>query len=87
MSHVAPAVTGVAPAIGHGAPTAGHVAPAVMPSGHAMNPVPPPRSIAPAVITPSGVRVQRYQPAVYPRPVTRYGMWERLRRVLFGVTN
>jgi len=49
-------------------------------------PVAAPRTIAPAVITPSGVRVQRYQPASYPRPVARYGMWERLRRVLFGVT-
>lgn len=37
-------------------------------------------------VTPSGVRVQRYQPTTYLRPQARYGMWERLRRVLFGVT-
>jgi putative secretion ATPase (PEP-CTERM system associated) len=37
-------------------------------------------------VTPSGVRVQRYQPTAYVRPQARYGMWERLRRVLFGVT-
>jgi general secretion pathway protein A len=36
-------------------------------------------------VTAGGVRVQRYQPAPYPRPQVRYGMWERLRRVLFGV--
>jgi hypothetical protein len=32
------------------------------------------------------VRVQRYQPSAYVRPQARYGVWERLRRVLFGVT-
>jgi putative secretion ATPase (PEP-CTERM system associated) len=43
-------------------------------------------AVAPAIVTPSGVRVQRYQPpAAYPRPPARYGMWARLRRVLFGV--
>jgi putative secretion ATPase (PEP-CTERM system associated) len=63
----------------HVAATPNHVAPTV-------NQVAPAAPLAPAVLTPSGVRVQRYQPAVYPRPQARYGMWERLRRVLFGVT-
>ena len=35
-------------------------------------------------VTPSGVRVQRYQPA-YSAAQEQYGMWERLRRLLFGV--
>ena len=47
---------------------------------------PPSRLIAPAVVTPTGVRVQAYQPVSYPRPQARYGVWERIRRVLFGVT-
>jgi general secretion pathway protein A len=76
--HGAPTMTQGAPTMIQGAPTANHAASAVKPVA--------PRVMAPAVITPSGVRVQRYQPAAYPRPVTRYGMWERLRRVLFGVT-
>jgi general secretion pathway protein A len=38
-----------------------------------------------AYVTPNGVRVQRYQPATYPRGQAQYGMWERLRRLLFGV--
>jgi putative secretion ATPase (PEP-CTERM system associated) len=38
-----------------------------------------------AYVTPSGVRVQHYQPASYPRSQVQYGMWERLRRLLFGV--
>jgi len=41
-----------------------------------------------AYVTPSGVRVQHYQPASsssYPRSQMQYGMWERLRRLLFGV--
>jgi general secretion pathway protein A len=38
-----------------------------------------------AYVTPSGVRVQRYQAASYPRGQMQYGMWERLRRLLFGV--
>ncbi len=63
----------------HVAATPNHVAPTV-------NQIAPAAPLAPAVLTPSGVRVQRYQPAVYPRPQARYGMWERLRRVLFGVT-
>jgi len=37
-------------------------------------------------VRPGGVRVQRYQPATYPRPHMRDGVWERLRRLLFGVT-
>ncbi len=42
---------------------------------------------AASFVTASGVRVQRYQQAAaYQRQQTRYGMWERLRRVLFGVT-
>jgi general secretion pathway protein A len=36
-------------------------------------------------VTPSGMRVQRYEPTAYRRPQARYGVWERLRRVLFGV--
>lgn len=48
---------------------------------------PPAAPAAPAARTaPAGVRVQRYQPTVYPRAQARYGMWERIRRVLFGVT-
>jgi hypothetical protein len=46
----------------------------------------PPVVPAASFVTPTGVRVQRYQPTPYPRPQARYGMWERLRRVLFGVT-
>jgi general secretion pathway protein A len=38
-----------------------------------------------AYVTPGGVRVQRYQPTTYPRGQVQYGMWERLRRLLFGV--
>lgn len=38
-----------------------------------------------AYVTPGGVRVQRYQPTAYPRGQVQYGMWERLRRLLFGV--
>ena len=38
-----------------------------------------------AYVTPSGVRVQRYQPATYSAAQAQYGMWERLRRLLFGV--
>jgi hypothetical protein len=65
------AARSVAPAARPAAPAASHVAPA----------------IAPAVVTPTGVRVQRYQPpSSYPTPQARYSMWGRLRRVLFGVT-
>jgi len=47
----------------------------------------PPRTMIPAAaVTPTGVRVQRYEATSYPRPQVRYGMWERLRRILFGVT-
>jgi type II secretory pathway predicted ATPase ExeA len=84
----APAVSHVAPAANQVAPT-GHHVPAA--AGRRVAPMPnegaPARSPgAPAVLTPSGVRVQRYDTTVYPRPQVRYGMWERLRRVLFGVT-
>jgi hypothetical protein len=37
---------------------------------------------AAAYVTPSGVRVQRYQPLFTPQP--QHGMWQRLRRLLFG---
>jgi putative secretion ATPase (PEP-CTERM system associated) len=50
---------------------------------------PPHVPLAPAAsyAGPTGVRVQRYQPAAtYARPHVRDGMWERLRRLLFGVT-
>ena len=91
---VAPAVSPVAPAVSPIAATASTVAPAAVRPSAADAPLasgatriaPPRQPIAPAVLTPSGVRVQRYQPTVYPPPPTRYGMWERLRRVLFGVT-
>jgi putative secretion ATPase (PEP-CTERM system associated) len=86
---VAPAATGVAPPVMYAAPGATHAAPTVThgaPTIAPAAPAVPTRPIAPAVITPSGVRVQRYQPTVYARPHARYGMWERLRRVLFGVT-
>jgi general secretion pathway protein A len=73
VTPIAPAVSRVAPAPSPVAPAASHVAT-------------PRNAVAPAVLTPSGVRVQRYQPTIYPPPQTRYGMWERLRRVLFGVT-
>ena len=39
----------------------------------------------PSYVTPSGVRVQRYQPATYPRGQAQDGMWGWLRRLLFGV--
>lgn len=49
----------------------------------------PSASVAPAAprayVTPSGIRVQQYQPPAFQRPQARHGMWERLRRVLFGV--
>ena len=41
------------------------------------------RTVAPAT-APSGVRVQRYQPTLQPKPIP--SLWERLRRVLFGIT-
>jgi putative secretion ATPase (PEP-CTERM system associated) len=98
---VAPAVSPVAPAVSAAAPTVSPVAPvattvassvirpasAETPTAPVVNRIATPRPpVAPAVLTPSGVRVQRYQPTMYPPPATRYGMWERLRRVLFGVT-
>jgi general secretion pathway protein A len=64
----------------HVAPTLGHASQPRTPVAPALN------TVAPAVLTPSGVRVQRYEPSIYARSQTRYGMWERLRRVLFGVT-
>lgn len=50
------------------------------------------RAVAPAArrapampsLTPSGVRVQRYQPTLRQAPT--YSFWERLRRALFGIT-
>jgi general secretion pathway protein A len=84
----APAASPIAPVgnpIAPGANASAHAA--VTPIAPAASHVATPRNaVAPAVLTPSGVRVQRYQPTIYPPPQTRYGMWERLRRVLFGVT-
>jgi hypothetical protein len=37
-------------------------------------------------VTTNGVRVQRYQPRSYAQAQTPDGMWARLRRLLFGVT-
>jgi putative secretion ATPase (PEP-CTERM system associated) len=37
-------------------------------------------------VTANGVRVQRYQPIGYARSQPQYGMWARLRRLLFGAT-
>ena len=57
------------------------------PSAHSA-PAAPRAPFAPdvAYVTPSGVRVQRYQPpTTYARGPVQYGMWERLRRLLFGV--
>jgi putative secretion ATPase (PEP-CTERM system associated) len=48
--------------------------------------VAPPAPASNVFVTPAGVRVQRYEAVSYPRPQPRYGVWERLRRVLFGVT-
>ncbi len=42
------------------------------------------RAEAPVSVTPSGVRVQRYGDAGAPKEGS--GLWERLRRVLFGIT-
>jgi general secretion pathway protein A len=44
----------------------------------------PSAPVAAAYVTPSGVRVQRYQPTSYPVAQTHDGMWVRLRRLLFG---
>jgi len=57
------------------------VAPALQPAP-ARTPFAPGPSYAP----PAGVRVQRYQPAAYARTPPRTGVWGRLRRVLFGIT-
>ena len=77
----APAVSPAAPVTNQFAPTLSSVAPAV-------NRVSAAAAVAAhtPLITPTGVRVQRYQPTSYPRRQPRYGMWERLRRILFGVT-
>jgi putative secretion ATPase (PEP-CTERM system associated) len=87
VAPTAPAANQVPPQAHHVAPTANQSAPTAnqaAPTPNQFAPAAPP--LSPAVVTPSGVRVQRYQPAAYPRPQARYGMWERLRRVLFGVT-
>jgi putative secretion ATPase (PEP-CTERM system associated) len=68
------------------APAAHTLASAASPVAPAARTAAPGFPAGPAVLTPSGVRVQRYQPAAYPRPQARSGMWERVQRVLFGVT-
>ena len=72
-------VNHVAPAVSHAAPAVNRVA---QPIGRTDA---PPRLVAPAAV-PTGVRVQPYRPTSYPRPQARYGVWERIRRILFGVT-
>ena len=45
------------------------------------------RAPATSYAGPSGVRVQRYQPSARYAPVqVKYGLWDRVRRLLFGVT-
>jgi general secretion pathway protein A len=76
-------ISGDAPAFAqaHRAPSAPHASRASSAPSAPRVPIPP----GAAYVTPSGVRVQRYQPATYPAAQTQYGMWERLRRLLFGV--
>jgi len=82
----APAAPPAAAPVTHAAP-ATHAAPVTHATPQLSTRIEPPtRLVAPAVVTPTGVRVQAYHPMSYPRPQTRYGMWERIRRILFGVT-
>jgi putative secretion ATPase (PEP-CTERM system associated) len=71
-------VGAVAPAAPVFAPAAATVAPAA--------PMSAPAPARPEFVAATGVRVQRYQPTSYARPQPRDGVWERLRRVLFGVS-
>jgi general secretion pathway protein A len=77
---IAPAARALAPVAAPIAPAAHTIAPVRTVTPVARPVVPPP------IVAPSGVRVQRYQQPTFYRAETRYGMWERLRRVLFGVT-
>jgi hypothetical protein len=79
-------VGAVAPAAA--APAAHPIAPAAPAVAATRTPMAPATVTPPArpeFVTASGVRVQRYQPTSYARPQERFGVWERLRRVLFGV--
>jgi general secretion pathway protein A len=85
----AAAQVGVGAATGHHAPAASaiaHPASGVAPAAtRTASPPPAVTAPRPEFVTATGVRVQRYQPTSYARPQERYGVWERLRRVLFGV--
>jgi putative secretion ATPase (PEP-CTERM system associated) len=97
----APASSPAAPTSSHVAPTASHIAPTSRPLAPTTSPValtsgrlvptashlPPSRRVLapaarPSVVLANGVRVQRYNQLPQPTP----GIWDRLRRVLFGTT-
>jgi general secretion pathway protein A len=85
-THIAPTSSQLGPTSNHIAPTSSQLGPTsrVAPtSGH----LPPSRRVLaptarPSVVLANGVRVQRYNRLPEPTP----GIWDRLRRVLFGTT-